>query len=208
MNNPIRKFLKRRRQKSAVRAFHQFPIESGDVVIDGGANYGRITLRLIGCGAQIKAFEPNPVAFKHLNRAFGEHPQVECIPKGLSDQNGQATLYLHRRHQEHGLHYSEASSLIADKKNVDKDQGVEIELVDIADVVESAGERIRLLKLDIEGGEYAVLERLLDTGLIHRIDQVFCETHESKIPSMRQATRKLRRRLADEEIHHVNLDWV
>jgi len=202
------KIAKRRRQKKAVRAFRHFSIQPGDVVIDGGANYGRVTLRLIGTGARIEAYEPNPAAFEHLSKAFGQHPQVNCIRKGLSDHNGTAKLYLHHRSEQDSLHYSEASSLIRDKWNISRDNAVEIELVDIADVVNAIDDQIRLLKLDIEGGEYTVLDRLLDTGLIHRIDQVFCETHELKIPSLRNETAKLRQRLARENITHVNLDWV
>ncbi|MEA5445780.1 FkbM family methyltransferase [Gammaproteobacteria bacterium AB-CW1] len=204
----IQKLIKRRRQKRARRAFEHFPIGEGDLVIDAGANFGSVTLRLLGQGARVLAFEPNPVAFRHLERAFGDHPQVQCIPKGLSDHNGKARLYLHKRHEDNALFYSEAASLMADKRNINPDAGVEIELLDIAELIEAQEGRIRLLKLDIEGGEYAVLHRLLDTGLIKRIDQVFCETHELKIPSCRRETRRLRRRLADMDIRHVNLDWV
>jgi len=204
----IQKILKRRRQKRARRAFEHFPIRHGDLVIDAGANFGSVTLRLVAQGATVLAFEPNPVAFRHLERAFGQHPQVQCIPKGVADQNTQADLYLHKRYEENALFYSEASSLMADKRNVSEDQKVPVELVDIADIIRPQAQRIRLLKLDIEGGEYAVLHRLMDTGLIHEIDQVFCETHELKIPSCRLETDRLRRRLAEADIRHVNLDWV
>jgi len=206
--NIRRRLSKKRRQKASMRAFERFTIEPGDLVIDAGANFGRITLHLIGRGARVQAFEPNPVAFRHLQIAFGNHPQVECIQKGLSDHNGSAKLYLHKKQADDALHYSEASSLLADKRNVDPGNAVEIELVDIAEVVSAAKGQVRLLKLDVEGAEFAILNRLIDTGLIHRIDQVFCETHEGKIPSLREAARELHQRLDREGIRHVNLDWV
>lgn len=206
--SPMQKLMRRRQQKAAVRAFERFPIRPGDVVIDGGANFGLITLYLLGRGARVIAYEPNPDAFRHLHDAFGQHPRVECIRKGLSDTNGTASLYLHQRYAEDALHYSEASSLLADKRNVDGANALAIPVVDVADAVMAAGERVRLLKLDIEGSEYRVLHRLIDTGMIHRIDQVFCETHERKIPSLRRETGRLRKRLKAEGITHVNLDWL
>lgn len=202
------RLTRRRRQKAAIRAFNAFPIAEGDIVIDGGANIGTVTLPLVGRGARVFAYEPNPFAFAHLERAFGGHPQVTCLQKGLSDRNDSIPLYLHRQHdRDRPLGHSEAASLLADKRNIDARHKVMVDVVDIVEAVASAGNHVRLLKLDIEGAEYRVLHRLLDTGVIHRIDQVFCETHDHKAPSLRHETRRLRRRLAREGIRHVNLDW-
>lgn len=202
------RLTRRRRQKAAIRAFNAFPIAEDDIVIDGGANIGKVTLSLIGRGARIFAYEPNPFAFAHLARAFGKHPQVTCLQKGLSDHNGTTPLYLHRQHDPNRpQNRSEAASLLADKRNIDARHKVTVDVVDIVEAVASAGNHVRLLKLDIEGAEYQVLDRLLDSGVIHRIDQIFCETHDHKAPSLRHETRRLRRRLAREGIRHVNLDW-
>ena len=50
--------------------------------------------------------------------------------------------------------------------------------VDLVASIEARSKRVALLKLDIEGSEVPVLERLLDTRVIDKIDFVFAETHE------------------------------
>jgi len=203
----IEKRRKRRREKRTQALFRRQALGPGDVVIDGGANIGAVTVRLAGTGARVLAFEPNPDAFAHLQLAFEGHPRVECIPQALSDYNGEGWLYLHKRHQQKDISYSKAASLIADKRNINPQAVHKISCRDICDVIASLDDRVRLLKLDVEGAEFRILHRLIDTGMIGQIDQVFCETHELKAPSLRAEGRRLRQRLRREGIQHVNLDW-
>ncbi|MCP1726944.1 FkbM family methyltransferase [Natronospira proteinivora] len=199
--------LKRRRQKHAEALFHQLPLGPNDLVIDGGANVGKITALLAGTGAKVLAYEPNPEAFVQLQCAFEGHPRVECVPQALSDHNGSELLYQHKRHKPGCLDHSEAASLISDKRNIDPDHPIKVECRDIRNLMDSLNTRVRLMKLDVEGAEFAILHRLIDTGHIHQIDQIFCETHELKARSLRKEREHLRKRLRREEIRHVNLDW-
>jgi hypothetical protein len=66
---------------------------------------------------------------------------------------------------------------------------------------------VRVLKLDIEGPENAVLNRLLDTGTIILVDLVVAETHEWN-PTLLAATNALRERIDGEGLAaKVRLDW-
>ncbi len=55
--------------------------------------------------------------------------------------------------------------------------------VDLARVIDELAERYReiVLKLDVEGAEYGILERLLETGAIDRISKLHCEFHGHKM---------------------------
>ena len=68
--------------------------------------------------------------------------------------------------------------------------------------------RVSLLKLDVEGSEVPILERLLDTGMASRIDCIFAETHERSVPELSARTVALRQRIARENLLHVSLDWI
>src|SRR5262245_37862721 len=63
----------------------------------------------------------------------------------------------------------------------------EIECIDIDRFVRSLVRRVRLLKLDIEGAEIAVINRIIDAGSIDSIDQVAAETHEGAITHLKDS---------------------
>ena len=64
-----------------------------------------------------------------------------------------------------------------------------------------------LVKIDIEGAEVALLERLFDTGAIARMGRVFVESHEKQLPSLRARTFALIDRAARLPGRPVTLDW-
>ncbi len=53
-----------------------------------------------------------------------------------------------------------------------------IKCIDVSEFVRSLGKPIALLKLDIEGAEVAVINRLVDTGATDRIRFTVVETDE------------------------------
>lgn len=214
MNDPLNyvarklnRLLKVTRHRGALRDFRAVAIRPGDIAIDCGANVGEITATLADRGARVYAFEPNPIVFARLQDTFADHPRVTCLPAAVSRKPGRSRLYLHRKYRQDPLGHSAGSSLLASKRNLDQDRFVTVDVVDLADFIRRLGLRVRLLKLDIEGAEIAVLNHLIDTGMINEIDYVFCETHEYKIPGFAHQRRRLRRRLDRAGIEHVNLDW-
>jgi hypothetical protein len=81
------------------------------------------------------------------------------------------------------------------------------ECIDLDAFIRRLGRRVRVLKLDIEGSEIAVLNRLLDTGTINLVDLVVAETHEWN-PNLLAATNALRERIDAEGLAaKVRLDW-
>ena len=74
---------------------HGISISDGDCVVDAGANIGLFTVfaNRLACGLRTIALEPNPAAFACLAanaEAWGE--SVQCLPHGLSRENGTAQL--------------------------------------------------------------------------------------------------------------------
>src|SRR3546814_3462131 len=82
-----------------------------------------------------------------------------------------------------------------------------VEAVDFAAFLEAMDRPVALLKMDIEGAEVAVLERLLERGLHDRIERAFVEVHDRKIPELVEPTNRLRQKLHDLPVPHINLSW-
>ena len=76
---------------------------------------------------------------------------------------------------------SGSSSLITDKP-LAKSQFISIPCIDIASLLLFAQKEDNIiLKVDIEGSEYAIFDRLFETGLLSRVSAVYIELHEYKL---------------------------
>ena len=184
-------------------------LRPGDIAIDCGANLGAITKILAATGAEVHAFEPNPDAFAILKKAVGSHPNVHLHPQAVLDAPGKLTLHLHMNYARNPERFSSGSSLIGEKRNVDETTGIEVEVIDLISFISDLNRPIALLKIDVEGAEYAILHALLDRGLQDRVAKIFVETHAHAIPSLRQTDAALRVRIADLGLEEkIDLNWT
>lgn len=94
------------------------------------------------------------------------------------------------------------------KGNVLREKNVEVEIIDLCKFIESLNRRIRILKMDIEGVECRVLEKMIGTGVIEKIDYAFVETHDHKIPELKAETNSIRELIKTRGIRNINLDWT
>lgn len=180
----------------------------GDLAIDAGANVGLVTEQMVAAGAAVIAFEPNPVAFDALQARFAGDPRVRCVNKAVGAADTTAPLYLHEQSGEDALTYSTGSSLCIDKVNIDPSASVRVDVVDLARFVLELERDVALLKLDVEGLEVEVLERLLSAGALEHIGTVLVETHERKVPRVRGALADLRARVDAAAPGRVRWDWI
>ncbi len=159
-------------------------------MIDCGANRGKWSTIFADLGAQVIAFEPDPVAFKALEESArgraGMH--VRNSAAGVSD--GTVRLYFHTNRDANPLDYSSGSSLLESKPNVSS-EFTEVTSIDLSRVVTESSLDVEILKIDIEGYEVELLPHLISTGAIDKIRKVFVETHEKKWPDLELATRRL-----------------
>lgn len=178
-----------------------------DIALDIGANIGDVTSLLARTGATVYAYEPDPHAYRALRRRFALVPRVMCLNKGV--MGSEATLRLHfcKPSAKDRLQASQGSSFVADK-NLDSHSWVDVPCDDIANVIAVVGREIGFLKMDIEGAEVQVINRMIDSGAIQRVRRMVVETHEDQIPSLAPEIARLRTRL--DEIGYgqrVRLDW-
>lgn len=184
-------------------------IDSGSLVIDCGANIGDITALFLGRGAQVICFEPDPMAFSALQKRFGGNTRIRLINSAVSDQNGKASFYLHKdRRDGGGEEYTVSSSLLREKKNVDAQKGIVVELTDLSEYVSALGRKVDVLKLDVEGAEISILKKMIREGTYADIGLMLVETHETKIPGHDREVADIRELIREKGISNIGLNWV
>lgn len=153
-------------------------LKPGDVVFDVGGNVGLYTAVLaktVGPDGLVVVFEPDRQNYSHLqeNLELNGLSNVRCFQKALGDKGGQAKLY--------------SSKVIGNMSLVHQEgEGGVGEMVDIAvgdDLIASTGLAVpRVVKVDVEGFEFAVLQGLRKTLLQPKCQLVCCEVHPSMLP--------------------------
>jgi len=126
-------------------------VKEGMVAVDVGANIGYYTLqlaKLVGPSGKVYAFEPDYGNYSLLikNIKANNYKNIVPIQKAVSDKTGKAKLFFCEEHR-------------GDHRIFDSGDGrrsIEIETVALDDFFPE-GERIDIIKLDIQGSEYLAL---------------------------------------------------
>jgi len=149
-------------------ALFEYLCGAGDVVVEVGANIGAHTLGLarhVGPGGRIVAVEPQPVVFQTLcgNMAINSITNVDCLNLALSDAPGHVTVPIvdyAGQGNFGGISVHHAADVAA------KVPGHKVEARRLDDVFDYP--RLKLLKIDVEGMEAAVLRGAKETIAKHR----------------------------------------
>lgn len=156
------------------------------VVVDLGANDGRFAAELLEqCpDATLVLVEGDPYLVGLLRERFARCGAVRLYA-GLvgAEARSRAPFFLSRIPEGNSVHAALAASWAPAETRT-----IEVPMTTLAALVELAGvERIDLLKVDIEGSEYAVLPTI-DADLAARIAQLSVEFHDFAAPDWRPQT--------------------
>lgn len=136
-----------------LRRIIQAVLRHGDVVIDVGANHGEYTLlaaALVGNGGAVHAFEPNRVMASRLRRSIDANGlvNVKLFTHAVADASGFGRLKYFRG-------WSGGTRVVV---STETDSAREVELKTLDEVADLRKDGVaRLLKIDVEGMEDAVL---------------------------------------------------
>jgi len=141
---------------------YNYKLTPADVVIDVGAYHGHWSKKIYDrYKCMVLAFEP---VFHEIARTTLKGTPVVINTVGLGDKN--ETLEM---------------SIQADSTSSFKSGGNTTKVV-IRDFIEAMNEykvdRIALLKINIEGGEYGLLEHLINQGFINKISVIQVQFHD------------------------------
>ena len=166
----------RLRRKGALGDFHRaggaallddVPVSSDDVVVDAGGFEGDWTAAMLvrsGCSSVI--FEPVPSFANACRARFARNGRVTVHQAALGGTERTARFAV--------------DSLASSEHRAGGPSALDASVVDARDVVVRLADRHRdvaCLKLNIEGGEYEVLERLLEDGSVLRCRSILVQFH-------------------------------
>jgi FkbM family methyltransferase len=153
------------------------PVRPGDVVIDVGANHGFAACWFAHRGARVVAFEPSPEVFALLQSNIADNglgDRITAFQEAVSDREGTATLLVT---PALGGGMSTLDPRFAERLSLPVTGRPEVRTRTLPAVLRELDlGRIRLLKLDCEGSELAIL-RSLDPATLERIDSLAIEYH-------------------------------
>jgi FkbM family methyltransferase len=125
-------------------------VRRNDKVIDVGGNRGVYTYKLWRLGAKVEVFEPNPLCSAVLKAWAVGKPSVRVNPVALSSSSGYADLHIPI--DVSGTEHDSSASIEKTYAH-SRDQAVPLRTLD-----SYLFEDVSLIKIDVEGHEYSVIE--------------------------------------------------
>lgn len=141
-----------------------YDLSPDSVVLDIGGHEGDWSSAIWKrYGSRIWVFEPMPGSSRALERRFASMPAITVLPFGLGAETKDAIF----------ADLGDCSSLY---RTGGRD--VQVSIRDVVDVLRDLGlTHIDLVKINIEGGEYDLIERLIESGWIERCRDLQVQFH-------------------------------
>ncbi|MBT5263535.1 MAG: FkbM family methyltransferase [Rhodospirillaceae bacterium] len=135
-------------------------LRPGDVVVDVGANVGTLAIpfaQMVGPDGRVVAFEAQPFVFQMLctNFVLNQLTNVDAYPEAVSNESGSFAL----AHGDYSGAEVNLGAIEVTKYSVNAN-GSRVATVRLDDVV--GYDRVRLIKIDVEGMEGKVLDGARD----------------------------------------------
>jgi FkbM family methyltransferase len=172
-------------------------VPPGGVVLDVGAFEGAGAARYLQYadrpGIRVLCFEPLPDAAEAARRRFEDDPRVEVFAYGLAGRE---------RHEQLSVAGKGSSTFTSDGRSI------EILLRDIDAVLEELGiNEVTFAKVNIEGGEYELIDRLGETGRLSGLRTLVVQFHEF-VPGAHRLRRRARRLLGRTHRCTWSYPWI
>jgi FkbM family methyltransferase len=142
----------------------EYPLSPDSLVMDLGGYEGQWTSDIYSrYGCRVAIFEPVASFAENIRKRFEGNPSIEVFQYGLGSTK--------RKEQ---IHLSSDGSSIFNKEG-------QMETITIHDAIEwfekRGNPKVALAKINIEGGEYELLERLAQGGIIPYIENLQIQFH-------------------------------
>lgn len=149
--------------------FKEWKINKGDIVFDIGAHVGSFSVYAANKGATVYAFEPEQSNYEKLLKNIElNHMQTNIIPFNFGIYSFDGELPLYTSNNNSGGH-----SLISDTNNSEQ----KIKVKTLKTIFRQTNlKKVNLLKIDTEGSEYAIFEKLTSAES-DKIEKIVGEYH-------------------------------
>lgn len=153
-------------------------VKPGQTILDVGANIGYFSLffaKLVAPRGRVIAFEPGDFAFNLLkeNKELNQSSNLEIYQAGLGERDEIAEFYSGAPGMEV---YNSLGNIVHPAADINKFDKIDVRLFKGSTWFENNRvDRIDLMKLDVEGGEYTVLKGMLEMFRAQKISRLLIE---------------------------------
>ena len=176
--------------------------------MDIGANQGYFSEQVVGVAGELHSIEPDPDVFRVLEDTLSDKENVKFYNVAIGDRDGEVRFFRQKDFDtDDPVRNSVGSSVFDEHQAVDSSSSFVVPQMGILTLLESISKPVDLMKMDIEGAEVPVLEKLLDSPLAANISTLLVETHEHVLPGLVDRTFALRKRVKGISRPRVIMEW-
>lgn len=166
--------------------YENIKLNNLNIVVDIGANVGLFTKYMLYKNAKkIFCYEPNKSAFNYLIKNHYNSSNVYLNNLAVSTNNDKLRLYV------------DTNNTLISSARRNTDYFYDVDSITIKQIIEQNGlDNVDLVKIDIEGMEYELIEHL-DDNTFNKINSFLIEYHDIGSVSKSEAVKNLTARLID-----------
>ena len=172
-----------------------YPLGPDSVVVDAGGYVGQWAYDINNkYNSIVFVLEPLPNLHMEINRRFAQNPKVIPLNYAIAKETGEAQM------SDNTNCSSMYDNMVGATQN--------IMCKDVKDfIVENNIDNIDLLKINIEGAEYDLLERIIELGLLPKIKNLQIQFHRF-IPDCQARRSSILANLSKTHECTWNFEWV
>lgn len=205
----------RLKEASVLQKYHHvfYKIKENDICIDCGANIGKVSDIFLQMGARVYAFEPHKDLYNMLLYKYKGNDKIKLLNMAVGVQNTKIPFKVIDNESDNYLSLSQGAT-VCDLDSVDYKTvfEYETEMVDLCEYIQenfvAKDKHVYILKIDIEGAEFDLLEKIIQTKIYEHIDYIFCEEHSKFTKDGNQRLEKINSLIKENNIKNIYLDWV
>lgn len=144
-------------------------LDESSLIIDVGGYIGDFTAEISArYGCLIYVFEPVPAFARELRARFEKNKKINIQEIGLGSQTVKESIICD----------GDASSLYKGKETK-SESGIDVSIIDVVEWFDiNQIENVSLMAINAEGEEYPLLDRLIESGYISKIENLLVQFHD------------------------------
>ena len=144
-------------------------LDESSLIIDVGGYIGDFTAEISArYGCLIYVFEPVPAFARELRARFEKNKKINIQEIGLGSQTVKESIICD----------GDASSLYKGKETK-SESGIDVSIIDVVEWFDiNQIENVSLMAINAEGEEYPLLDRLIESGYISKIEKLLVQFHD------------------------------
>ena len=206
----------RLKEASVLQKYHHvfYKIKENDICIDCGANIGRVSDMFLQMGAEVHAFEPHRDLYNMLLYKYKGNSKIKLHNQAVGAENTKMPFRVAPNESEYFLTFTQGASVCVFDAlgGYETVADYDTEVIDLCEYLQenivNKGKRVYILKIDIEGAEWDLLEKIIQTKIYEYCDYIFCEEHSRFVQDGNQRLEKINNLINENNIKNIYLDWV